>query len=103
MFNENQDILKKLQSTRESSKPEHLNKTISGAWNQSWSTYWWEILSKLFAVSKTEPSTNSSSTSSPCLMKLEIGPEWNSAPVGLKSGSIENLRIVFVIFNLFWK
>lgn len=71
--------------------------------SQKWSTYIWEYLSKFWAVRSTEPSTGSSSNSSPCLMSCEIGPEWNSEPVGLKLWSIENLRIVFVIFNLFWK
>ena len=73
---------------------------------QTWSTYIWEYLSKLWAVRGTEPSRGSSPISwfsSPCLMSCEIGPEWNSEPVGLKSESIENLRIVFVIFNLLWK
>lgn len=32
---------------------------------------------------------------------MGIGPEWNSDPVDTRFGSIENLRTVFVIFNLF--
>lgn len=70
---------------------------------QNWLTYWCEKLSKLLAVSVAEPSADSSSPSSPCLRKCETGTEWNSEPVGFKSESIENFRIVFVIFNLFWK
>lgn len=62
-------------------------------------TYWCEYVSKLLAVSKTEPSLNSSSATSPWLLTTGIGSEWNSFPVGLKLGSIENLRTVFVIFN----
>ena len=66
-------------------------------------TYWWTYLSKLCVVSEKEPSTDSSSTSSSCFTAFATVPEWNSAPVGLKFESIENLRTVFVILSLFWK
>ena len=60
-------------------------------------------MSKLRAPSDTEPSTNSSADSSPWLTRDKNSPEWNSEPVGLKFESIENFRIVFVTFSLFWK
>lgn len=66
-------------------------------------TYWCKNVSKLRAPSDTEPSTNSSADFSPWLTCDKTSPEWNSEPVGLKFESIENFRIVFVTFSLFWK
>lgn len=66
-------------------------------------TYWCASFSNLSAVKEIEPSPYSSSVSSPCLFTFGMGPGWNSDPVGIKLGSIENLRTVFVIFNLFCK
>jgi hypothetical protein len=80
----------------------HLIFDQAGIWtHRLLSTYWWEKLSKLRDDKGTEPSPWSSSTSSPCLPTVGIGPEWNSEPVGTKFRSIENLWTVFVMFNLF--